>query len=380
MKIWDTATGNELFTLRGHRYDLESLEFSPDGRFLASQSSDHTFIWDTASGRKLLDPQPGAFADVVFSPDASRLASFRWDDRTIKIWEIASGKQLFALKGHAIGVTSVAFSPDGQRLASKSYDESVRIWDTATGKELFDFKVPASSPIRSLAFSPDGQRLASAEMDGSVYLWETTDVSPEIEQCRAATELVAEVFGRRPLRAEVVDELQRVSGISASLKKEALTVAQTYAEDPISLNDLAWSLAKQPGGELLDYRRALRYSEEANQIEPGNSAVLNTLGVAQYRAGNYAEAIRFLMRSHEHNSKSENEPQAANVAFLAMSHHALGHAKEAAAFFKQLNKLMSWKNDTEAKALFKEAQERLGQKQTGEQPKSAPKPQSKPKP
>jgi eukaryotic-like serine/threonine-protein kinase len=382
-KIWDTATGKELFTLRGHVYDIESVEFSPDGRFLASESSDHSFIWDTASGTKLLEPQPGAFADVTFSPDASRLASFRWDDRTIKIWEIASGRQLFGLKGHASGVTSVAFSPDGQRLASKSYDESVRIWDTATGKELFDFKIPASSPIRSLAFSPDGQRLASAEMNGSVYLWETTYVSPEIELRRAATELVAEVFERRPLRADVIDELQRVPGISASLKKEALTVAQTYAEDPIALNDLAWSLVKRRGGETSDYRRGLRYSEEADQLEPENGKSLNTLGVAYYRVGNYAEAIRFLMRSHEQNSKSENGPQAANAAFLAMSHHALGHAKEAAAFFKQLNKLMKqdrWKNDDESVAFFKEAQERFAEKQTGERPKSAPKPQSKPKP
>ena len=61
-------------------------------------------------------------------------------DKTVKIWDSATGKELFALKGHAGAVTSVAFSPDGQRLASASADQTVKIWDSATGKELFALK------------------------------------------------------------------------------------------------------------------------------------------------------------------------------------------------------------------------------------------------
>ena len=59
---------------------------------------------------------------------------------TVKIWDSATGKELFSLKGHAGEVTSVAFSPDGQRLASGSVDQTVKIWDSATGKELFALK------------------------------------------------------------------------------------------------------------------------------------------------------------------------------------------------------------------------------------------------
>ena len=62
------------------------------------------------------------------------------NDQTVKIWDSATGKELFALKGHAGWVTSVAFSPDGQRLASGSSDRTVKIWDSATGKELFALK------------------------------------------------------------------------------------------------------------------------------------------------------------------------------------------------------------------------------------------------
>ena len=76
---------------------------------------------------------------VAFSPDGQRLASAS-RDQTVKIWDSATGKELFALKGHAGWVTSVAFSPDGQRLASASDDQTVKIWDSATGKELFALK------------------------------------------------------------------------------------------------------------------------------------------------------------------------------------------------------------------------------------------------
>ena len=81
----------------------------------------------------------GSVESVAFSPDGQRLASAS-GDQTVKIWDSATGKELFALKGHAGWVKSVAFSPDGQRLASASNDQTVKIWDSATGKELFALK------------------------------------------------------------------------------------------------------------------------------------------------------------------------------------------------------------------------------------------------
>jgi WD40 repeat protein len=113
----------------------------------------------------------------------------------VKIWDSATGKELFALKGHASAVWSVAFSPDGQRLASASDDQTVRIWDSVTGKELFALQGHAG-PLRSVAFSPDGQRLASANADGSIHLWETRSVSPEIQHRRATNQMVADLFGQ----------------------------------------------------------------------------------------------------------------------------------------------------------------------------------------
>ncbi len=107
-------------------------------------------IWDSTTGKELLalKGHAGAVWSVAFSPDGQRLASGS-NDKTVKIWDSATGKELFTLKGHAGRVMSVAFSPDGQRLASGSNDQTVKIWDSATGKELFSLKGHARSGSRA---------------------------------------------------------------------------------------------------------------------------------------------------------------------------------------------------------------------------------------
>ena len=283
------------------------MAFSPDGQRLASASADQTVkIWDTATGKELfaLKGHAARVRSVAFSPDGQRLASGS-DDQTVKIWDSATGKELVALKGHALDVNGVAFSPDGQRLASGSADQTVRIWDSATGKELSALKGHAGA-VLSLAFSPDGQRLASANEDGSIHLWETMSVSREIQHRRATNQMVADLFGQMPLRADVLERLRSLPGMSPSRRHEVLAVAQTYPEDPSALNVLARELVKLPDGEMSGYRKALRYSEEACQLEPEDGNFLTTLGVAYYRVGNYEKALDVLSRSDKINSLNDN--------------------------------------------------------------------------
>ena len=109
---------------------------------------------------------------VVFSPDGKQLAS-AGHDRTVKVWDLATGNEVLNLMGHTNAVFSVAFSPDGKRLASGSWDHTVKVWDLTTGNESFTLRGHKDS-VYGIAFSRDGKRLANAAggfTDKTVKVW-----------------------------------------------------------------------------------------------------------------------------------------------------------------------------------------------------------------
>ncbi|MBC6473611.1 MAG: hypothetical protein GDA48_12975 [Hormoscilla sp. GM102CHS1] len=96
---------------------------------------------------------------VAISPDGQLLASGSYD-KTIKIWNLGSGRLLRTLTGHSDWVKSVAISPDGQLLASGSWDDTIKIWNLGSGR-LLRTLTGHSDWVRSVAFSPDGQTIVS---------------------------------------------------------------------------------------------------------------------------------------------------------------------------------------------------------------------------
>ena len=165
----------ELSVQTGHSGQVLSLAFTSDSKLLASGSVDKTIVlWDPATGNQLraLKGHTGTVGSVAFSPDDKLLASGSADN-TIKIWDVASGREKQILTGHTLYVSSVAFSPDGKMLASGSGDQTLKLWDVATGRELRTL-APTPTPMPglpvSVAFSPDGRILASGSQ--VVKLWD----------------------------------------------------------------------------------------------------------------------------------------------------------------------------------------------------------------
>ncbi|MGF1934190.1 MAG: beta-propeller domain-containing protein [Nostoc sp. ChiQUE02] len=109
---------------------------------------------------------------IAYSPNGQQLASASWD-KTIKIWDVTNGKLLKSLSGHSNLVYSVAYSPNGQQLASASEDKTIKIWDVTSGK-LLKCLTGHSDRVNSVAYSPNGEQLASASEDKTIKIWDVS--------------------------------------------------------------------------------------------------------------------------------------------------------------------------------------------------------------
>ena len=188
VKVWDVATGRETLTLKGHRSYCTSVSFSPDGKRIVScgnsprKQPGEIKVWDASNGQEMpsIKGHTDRVVDVSFSPDGKRIISAS-RDKTVKVWNFNTGQKSLTLKrqfevpGQLRGgaVSCVNFSPDGKRIVGCGwFDRTVRVWDSETGQEMLTIVRGHSDLVRSVSFSPDGNRIVSGGFDNTVKVWD----------------------------------------------------------------------------------------------------------------------------------------------------------------------------------------------------------------
>jgi WD40 repeat protein len=229
----------------GHAGIANHVAFSPDAKRLATASSDRTArIWDASTGRELrrLDGHTDSVEWAEFSPDGKRLATAS-DDDTARLWDADSGRLLHTLSGHKTDVNAVQFSPDGARLLTHGDDGEARLWDAVSGRLI----APLAGHRRTISwakFSPDGVRLLTLSVD-SLRLWNAR-----------TGELVSELASRPDSHGELQEAAMSRDGRCAAAVDQAGTASVWELPTGRKIRDLPYlsslyAVALSPDGKLM---------------------------------------------------------------------------------------------------------------------------------
>jgi WD40 repeat protein len=190
--VWNIAEGRKFLTLSGHTGWVTVLTYSPDGKKIISGSFDGDIReWDAQTGHMLRILGKGVLAvnAVAYSPDGKKIVSEL--DGYIKIWDAENGKELRSFIGNEYGTSSFSFSPDGKHFVTASYralsrDDALKLWNTETGKKVLTFNAPSITKVAS--FSPDGKRIVSADWN-TIRIWDA-ETGRELMELKGHTNFI----------------------------------------------------------------------------------------------------------------------------------------------------------------------------------------------
>jgi RNA polymerase sigma factor (sigma-70 family) len=183
VSLWNLERGTQVGGVPG-LLKVSSLAFSPDGKLLALGDENNTIrVWDVGAsnvvakliGAKAPDQLRGvgdAIRALVFTPDSKQLISLGdYGDGTVRIWDVATGKQSKSLQGRYGDGNLLALAPDGKTLAVAGNNGTLRLWDPTTGKET-DTLLGTQGVMMAVAVDPAGTEVVTAGSDGMIYVWD----------------------------------------------------------------------------------------------------------------------------------------------------------------------------------------------------------------
>lgn len=169
IKLWNTATWQEISTLNGHSDAISALAFSPVEQTLISAANVTIRLWKLDTGEESIFVAPSAPRSVSFDAKGQLFVSGGLKG-AFSLWRVNTGEEIGTATWHSEEISSVAFSSNGRFFATGSYDKTIKLWN-ATTRELIDIFTGHSESVCSLAFCPDSSILASGSADKTIRLW-----------------------------------------------------------------------------------------------------------------------------------------------------------------------------------------------------------------
>jgi len=330
--------------------DCRYVAVSPDGQWLATGSHVATKgaqVWRIRDATKVTELPVDYGTGVVFSPDG------RWLMTTFppcRLWTVGTWRE-----ARRIGGDGRCFSPDGRLLVVVDATRVIRMVETETGHTVARLESPDVCNASGASFSPDGSRLAVTTSDGpAVHVWDLRAIRRQLAKMgldwdapaysdddpadRSAPPLppLRVDLGPLPLIESIEPRLYEhvIGDLEAALvrKPDQPSVRGTLAR---RCNNYAWQLANASGSGR-NPERALSLARRAVELAPNQAIYLNTLGVAQYRAGRHAEALATLDRSL---TAGHGQYDGYDLFFQAMAQWRLGNKPQALTGF---DKAVEW--------------------------------------
>jgi tetratricopeptide (TPR) repeat protein len=302
-------------------------------------------ITSAKSGQKGI-PVSGVFS-VAFSPDGKRIAASLPFFEAIGIWDVASGKAAATLRGQTAG--SFAFSPDGTRIIScpligstllHDPDRSIRVWNAYSSELLYTLAGTSDDlPVQEVAFSPDGARIASISENNILKIWNSKSIYPPYPMIDVLQQL-AKLQVRSKLREDQIAYLKNDAKLDAGIRQAMLFYLSSIPDSPDQLNAASFQEVKSPDSKPESYRQALRQARTATRMAPWQPSFFVTLAIAQYRVGDYSDTLETFVKW-----QPEFLP-AHGLAFKAMALFKLGRAAEASKALELLRPLIKDSNET----------------------------------